>query len=90
LDSFGARRGHNNFMREEAMKINEMTDAQLLASTKACAARERRATAALERVLQEVDGRRPGMRQGWPQRIDDGSEGRPAPRAPRRRRNPRQ
>jgi hypothetical protein len=66
------------------MKVNEMTDAQLLASTKQYAVRERKATAALDRVLQAVDARRPGMLQGWPQRIDDGSEGRPAPRAPRR------
>jgi hypothetical protein len=69
------------------MKIEEMTDEQLLASTKAYAARERRATAALDRVLETIDARHPGMRQRWPQRIEGEAEATPASRASRRRRS---
>jgi hypothetical protein len=67
------------------MKVEEMIDEQLLASTKAYAARERRATEALERVLETIDARHPGMLQGWPQRIDGEGEARPASRVRRRR-----
>jgi hypothetical protein len=62
------------------MKVEEMTDEQLLASAKQYAAREREATAALEAVLETIDARHPGMRQGWPQRIDEEA----GPRARRR------
>lgn len=58
------------------MKVEEMTDEQLLASAKQFAKREREATAALEAALETIDARHPGMRQGWPQRIDEEGRGR--------------
>jgi hypothetical protein len=70
--------------REGKMKVEEMTDEQLLASVKRFAAREREATAAVEGLLAVIDARRPGMRQGWPRRIDEEGAVRPAPRRRRR------
>jgi hypothetical protein len=66
------------------MNVEEMTDELLLASVKHYAAREREATAALKGRLRAIDARYPGMRQGWPRRIDGEVTARPAPSRRRR------
>jgi 3',5'-cyclic AMP phosphodiesterase CpdA len=71
------------------MKIAQLSDEDLLASTKRYAARERETTAALESALAEVDARYPGMRQGWPRRVDDCSDVAQGGPIPRRRRGSR-
>jgi hypothetical protein len=71
------------------MKIAQLSDEELLASTTRYAARERETMAALEGAVAEVDARYPGMRQGWPRRVDDCSDVAQGARVPRKRRGSR-